>query len=368
MNPTELHLFPTSRTFPHLTYFRHFEPLLLVAMDQTHTRAIEALQSFIHLARSNSANSPRFIANLITNATSSPQTYVFAELLELPAVQALRSPETPVEFKGYLKLLEIFAWGTWQEYQGKKELPPRSQTSTMHQNNSKSARTENIREKIANTHPTATPDLPELNTEQTLKLRLLSLLTLSTTIKPLTYSALMTALELPTTNDLESLVTTAIYASLISARLSPASNPPYVNVTAVAPLRDVQPQSLHKMITNLTEWESRCGGVVSDLEAEIARIKSEAARRAAKSQTRQQALDEALKKRQDGTWKSKNKRSGGRLGAGIGGSKRDADDIADDGFFENMEGENGSRMDIDEGAGARAGSSRQPKRVLGRKT
>lgn len=88
-------------------------------MDQTHTRAIEALQSFVHLASSNSANSPRFIANLITNATSSPQTYVFAELLEVPSVQALRSPETPVEFTGYLKLLEIFAWGTWQEYQGK---------------------------------------------------------------------------------------------------------------------------------------------------------------------------------------------------------------------------------------------------------
>ena len=88
-------------------------------MDQTHTRALEALQPFIHLARSNNAGSPRFIASLITNATSSTQTYVFAELLELPTVQALRSPDTPAEFKGYLKLLEIFAWGTWQEYQSK---------------------------------------------------------------------------------------------------------------------------------------------------------------------------------------------------------------------------------------------------------
>ncbi|KAJ5138546.1 uncharacterized protein N7515_003394 [Penicillium bovifimosum] len=158
-------------------------------MDQTHTKASEALQPFIHLASSNSASSPRFVANLITNATSSPHTYVFAELLELPTVQALRSPDTPAEFKGYLKLLEIFAWGTWQEYQ-------------------------------------ATPSLPTLNTEQTLKLRLLSLLTLSTTIKPLTYNALMTALSTPTKAELESLVTTAIYASLITARLSPASNPP----------------------------------------------------------------------------------------------------------------------------------------------
>ncbi|KAJ5374813.1 hypothetical protein N7517_006819 [Penicillium concentricum] len=300
-------------------------------MDQTHTRALEALQPFIHLARSNNAGSPRFIANLITNATSSTQTYVFAELLELPTVQALRSPDTPAEFKGYLKLLEIFAWGTWQEYQ-------------------------------------ATPNLPELNTEQTLKLRLLSLLTLSTTIKPLTYSALMTALSTPTKTELESLVTTAIYASLITARLSPASNPPSVNVTAVAPLRDVQPQSLPKMIASLSEWESRCGEVVSDLEAEIARIKSDAARRASRAQAHSEALEEALKRKQSAG--KKGGRRGGRLGAGLGGSKRDADDIdEDDGFFDTYDGgEHGSRMDIDEAPGARAGNSRQPKRVLGRKS
>lgn len=103
---------------------RRRRPLRLPAdlphtMDQTHVRALEALQPFIHLANSNSATSPRFIANLITNATSSPQTYVFAELLETETVQALASPDTPAEYQAYLKLLQIFAWGTWQEYQGR---------------------------------------------------------------------------------------------------------------------------------------------------------------------------------------------------------------------------------------------------------
>ena len=89
-------------------------------MEQAQTRALEALQPFIHLANSNSATSPRFVANIITNATSSPHTYVFAELLETPTVQSLRSPETPPEYQSYLTLLEIFAWGTWQEYQSKE--------------------------------------------------------------------------------------------------------------------------------------------------------------------------------------------------------------------------------------------------------
>ena len=88
-------------------------------MDQTHSRAREALQPFVHLANSTDTSSPRLIANLITNATSNPQTFFFAELLETPTVQSLRSPGTPDEYQSYLTLLEIFSWGTWQEYQCK---------------------------------------------------------------------------------------------------------------------------------------------------------------------------------------------------------------------------------------------------------
>lgn len=85
-------------------------------MDQVHTRALEALQPFVHLANSSNSPTPRFVVNLITNATSSPNTYVFAELLETQAVQALGSPENSEEHRSYLRLLELFAWGTWEEY------------------------------------------------------------------------------------------------------------------------------------------------------------------------------------------------------------------------------------------------------------
>ncbi|KAJ5183554.1 COP9 signalosome complex subunit 7 [Penicillium capsulatum] len=318
-------------------------------MDQTHARALEALQPFIHLALSNSATSPRFVANLITNATSSPHTYVFAELLESPTIQSLSSPDTPAEYRGYLKLLEIFAWGTWQEYQ-------------------------------------ATPNLPKLSSEQSLKLRLLSLLSLASTNTTLTYPALTKALSLPSTADLESLVTAAIYVPLITARLSPASHPPTVNVTAVAPLRDVPSQSLPKMTSVLTEWEARCGEVVTDLETEIARVKENAAKRHAEEQEYEALLSDAVKRRQaaansnlDGATSGGSSRSGKpsssrrmdswRSAMGVGSNKREADDIAeDDGFFESGEGGAGSRMDIDEGAGSsRGGSTRHPKRVVGRK-
>jgi COP9 signalosome complex subunit 7 len=191
----------------------------------------------------------------------------------------------------------------------------------------------------------------------------------------------MSALSLSSTVELESLVTTAIYASLISARLSPASTPPTVNVTSVAPLRDVQPQFLPKMVTLLTQWEARCGEVVNDLEAEIARVKENAEKRHAHELEYQLQLDDVTKQRQEalnssnamsnGSGRNRpaawGRRGGPRLGAGMG-NKREADDIDhDDGYFESGDGESGSRMDIDEGPGSRGGGSRHSKRVVGRK-
>lgn len=74
-------------------------------------RATNALEPFIALSKS--ANSARAAADLITQATSAPNTYVFAELLQTPNVQALR--DSP-EHSPYLTLLELFAWGTYAEY------------------------------------------------------------------------------------------------------------------------------------------------------------------------------------------------------------------------------------------------------------
>lgn len=80
-------------------------------MEQT--RALNALEPF--LALSKSATAPRAAADLIIQATSASNTYVFAELLATPHIQALKEND---EFANHYRLLEIFAWGTWEEYQG----------------------------------------------------------------------------------------------------------------------------------------------------------------------------------------------------------------------------------------------------------
>lgn len=84
-------------------------------MDQS--RAINALAPFVALAKS--ANSPRAAADLVTQATSAANTYVFAELLQQPNVQALAGQE---QYGNFYNLLELFAWGTWEDYKSEHHI------------------------------------------------------------------------------------------------------------------------------------------------------------------------------------------------------------------------------------------------------
>lgn len=187
----------------------------------------------------------------------------------------------------------------------------------------------------------------------------------------------MTTLSISTPSELESLVTTAIYSSLITARLSPATNPPTINVTFVAPLRDVKPQSLPTMISVFTEWELRCADVISGIEAEIAKIYADAKKRREREYARALLLEKAMSEPR-GRRKSQAKDSGGvKLGSSFGGgSGSNKREFSDDEGYHGDEGLGelaSSRMDIDEGAGASragtsgGGSARHAKRVLGKK-
>ena len=81
-------------------------------MDQTQQKALNALEPYILLSKS--ANSPRAAADLVTQATSAPNTFVFAELLQTPNVQALQAASD--DYAKYFTVLEIFAWGTWSDH------------------------------------------------------------------------------------------------------------------------------------------------------------------------------------------------------------------------------------------------------------
>jgi len=202
-------------------------------MEQT--RALNALEPF--LALSKHANSPRAAADLITQATSAPNTYVFAELLQTPNIQSLRGSE---EYASHLTLLEIFAWGTWGDYK-------------------------------------AHGNLPTLSQAQQQKLLLLSLLPLSQSHDTLTYPALMRELDLPSPRALDELVTKAIYSGLITGALDPANQ--RLSVTSVSPLRDLAPGSIPNLQSALVAWSARCDDALAELEAQVAVVKRGAVQR-----------------------------------------------------------------------------------------
>jgi COP9 signalosome complex subunit 7 len=235
-------------------------------MEQT--KALNALEPF--LALSKSATSPRAAADLISQATSAPNTYVFAELLQTPNIQKLR--DSP-DHASHLTLLEMFAWGTWEDYKGMFFLYGQQTTQ----------------DDIPNNSTTAHGNLPKLSAQQHQKLLLLSLLPLARSHTTLTYPALMSALDLPTTRALEELITTAIYSGLVTATLDPAHS--LVSVTSVAPLRDLAPGSLPPMQATLSTWSQRCDAALADLEARVAEVKKAAVDREKMRRKKERAME-----------------------------------------------------------------------------
>jgi COP9 signalosome complex subunit 7 len=252
--------------------------------------------------------------------------------------------------------------------------------------------------------------------QQQHKLKLLTLLSLASEPHPLTYDYLTSTLAIPTPSALENLITEAIYNGLITACLSPASTPPTVHITSVAPLRDLRPNSLPEIMKVLQIWESRCSSVVGDIEAQIAGIRSSAAKRKAKEARRQEVVDTAVLSNDSpgeggnpsggvagpitsaiggnggGFGGGRMLRSAGGVRSGSGdesskkgkgtGSKRDLDEQQEDeevgqwgthgggGEEDGGVGVGLAKMEVDEGAGSSGKTgdgTRTAKRVLGKK-
>ena len=268
-------------------------------MEQT--KALNALEPF--LALSKSATSPRAASDLVVQATSAPNTYVFAELLHTPNIQALRSSP---DHAAYLALLEIFAWGTWEDYKCTYRPHPALDDAT--------------NQLTIISPPTAPPSLPALSAPQHQKLLLLSLLPLSRAHATLTYTHLLNALDLPTPRALEELLTTAIYAGLLTATLDPANS--RVSVTSIAPLRDLAPGALPGLQATLAQWEERCGGALRELEEKVERVKAEAVEREKVRRKKEHALEGAEDKKRGSTAAGA---AGAGAGAGAGGVAGDED-------------------------------------------
>lgn len=213
------------------------------------------------IALSKTTASPRAAVDLITQATTSPSTYIFAELLAQPTIATLSESDDPTH-RAYYTLLSLFSHGTYETYK-------------------------------------ATPDLPPLNEAQTLKLRQLSLLSLARERENLSYAALMKRLGLESERAVEDLVITAVYAGLINATLDPARQA--VQVTSIAPLRDLSPGTVPDMARILKTWSGRCASTLGDLDTQIQNIRANAATREKEKRLGEEKMKKARDKQGEET-------------------------------------------------------------------
>ncbi|SZF01821.1 unnamed protein product [Blumeria hordei] len=202
-------------------------------MEQT--KALNALAPFLALTKL--ATTPRAAARVIEQATSASNTYIFTELLEAAEIRALSDSDS---HSSYLKLLEIFSFGTYNTY-------------------------------------ISTSSLPKLNETQTTKLRQLSFLTLARNPENLSYANLKRELGVEEQHELENLFISIVYAGLVEGTLDPYHQ--RVVIKSISSLRDLEPNSIPNMINTLGAWSSRCMSTLEDLEQHIACIKTEALRR-----------------------------------------------------------------------------------------
>ncbi|TGZ83068.1 hypothetical protein EX30DRAFT_329044 [Ascodesmis nigricans] len=214
-------------------------------------KSLTALQPF--LAQADSATGET-TANLVLQATQAPEVFVFSELLTHPNIAALRDSE---DGRPYYSLLELFAYGSWADYQ--------AQASSL-------------------------PPLTEAHKRKLKQLTLLSLCSSGPT--NLTYSHLLATLSLPSVRALEDLVITCIYSSLITGKLDTKSS--FIEVTACAG-RDVSPSDLPIMVSTLNQWLQQCDAVVADIDAQTNRVRDDSAR----LKREQDEYDAAVAKRKE---------------------------------------------------------------------
>ena len=161
------------------------------------------------------------------------------------------------------------------------------------------------------------------------------MLSLSTSPSTLTYAHLLSELSLPTTRALEDLVISSIYAGLLTAKLDTLSQ--RVDVSSVAPLRDLKPGSVPRMVSVLEDWDSRCVSVLGEIEGQVREI-----RRKAQEQKRRDTAHERTVAMRMG----ENEEGNGKLGKRGGG-------------------EEGDEMEIDEGGRRSRGAKRGGGNFLG---
>lgn len=154
----------------------------------------------------------RAVVEVITRATSDPAVFGFGELLDIPSVCELQQGEHAPHYA----LLQLFAYGTWPEYQA------------------------NV------------ASLPAMNEQQAMKLKQLTVVSLASNRQVVPYSELQQQLQVGSVRELEDFViTNCFYSKVVQGKLDQRNGALQVH-DAIG--RDVRAESLPELSQRLAQW------------------------------------------------------------------------------------------------------------------
>jgi len=181
-----------------------------------------ALEGFEVLVRSGSGQA---CVEIIKQVLKHPQIFVFGELLDAANVKDLAT----TTYKPWLELLRVFAYGTYQDYKSKA-------------------------------------DLPKLGVKELTKLRQLSIVEYAAKNKVLSYKQLMLDLEISNVRELEDLIIDCVYMGLMQGKLDQRKSA--FEVQSVMG-RDLGPTEVDDMMNTLNHWLSGSEALCKTLEKKI---------------------------------------------------------------------------------------------------
>ncbi|KAG0266006.1 COP9 signalosome complex subunit 7a [Mortierella polycephala] len=182
-----------------------------------------------YLALSKSAKGAGCV-QLIKDVLTAPGVMVFGELLDMPNVAELK---THPDHARYHKLLEIFSFGTYYDYQQNRD------------------------------------SLPEITEVQRTKLQQLSIVTLSEQKRAIPYKDLLEYLDIANVRQLEDLIMDAIYQNVINANLDQRLK--LVEVHS-AMGRDLRPGQAQVMLKVLEDWTKTSEALLQALNAKMTQV------------------------------------------------------------------------------------------------
>jgi len=187
------------------------------------------LEQFVLLAKSAKGAAA---VELVKQALEAPGVYVFGELLDMPNIIELQFDQ----FQPYFNLLNLFAFGTYQQYLEAKD------------------------------------SIPELTSAMQQKLRHLTIVTLSESNKCIPYQVLVQQLDMKNLRELEDLVIEAIYGDVIRGKLDQRNGQLEIDF-AIG--RDARPNDIGQVIQTLNEWCEACDSILGAIETQVVNANSE---------------------------------------------------------------------------------------------